>query len=126
MMFIIDSPRSRRKPSLTPMIDVVFLLLVFFMLASRFGSDALVPLSLGGSGDQYSGPPRLIDVLPEGQRLNGQEQSLEMVIAALDDLTESRTEMVVLRARDGAALQRMVTVMSALSAAGFTAIAVVD
>ena len=76
MMFIIDSPRSRRKPSLTPMIDVVFLLLVFFMLASRFGSDALVPLSLGGSGDTYSGPPRLIDVLPEGQRLNGQEQSL--------------------------------------------------
>ena len=57
MMFIIDSPRSRRKPSLTPMIDVVFLLLVFFMLASRFGSDALVPLSLGGSGDTYSGPP---------------------------------------------------------------------
>ena len=49
-----------------------------------------------------------------------------MVIAALDDLTESRTEMVVLRARDGAALQRMVTVMSALRAAGFTAIAVVD
>lgn len=126
MMFIIDSPRSRRKPSLTPMIDVVFLLLVFFMLASRFGSDALVPLSLGGSGDTYSGPPRLIDVLPEGQRLNGQEQSLEMVIAALDGLTESRTEMVVLRARDGAALQRMVTVMSALRAAGFTAIAVVD
>ena len=105
---------------------LLFLLLVFFMLASRFGSDALVPLSLGGSGDTYSGPPRLIDVLPEGQRLNGQEQSLEMVIAALDDLTESRTEMVVLRARDGAALQRMVTVMSALRAAGFTAIAVVD
>ena len=126
MMFIIDSPRSRRKPSLTPMIDVVFLLLVFFMLASRFGSDALVPLSLGWSGDTYSGPPRLIDVLPEGQRLNGKEQSLEMVIAALDGLTESRTDMVVLRARDGAALQRMVTVMSALRAAGFTAIAVVD
>ena len=126
MMFIIDSPRSRRKPSLTPMIDVVFLLLVFFMLASRFGSDALVPLSLGWSGDTYSGPPRLIDVLPEGQRLNGKEQSLEMVIAALDGLTESRTDMVVLRARDGAALQRMVTVISALRAAGFTAIAVVD
>jgi biopolymer transport protein ExbD len=126
MMFTIDTPRPRRRPSLTPMIDVVFLLLVFFMLASRFGSDALVPLSLGGQGTTYSGPPRLIDVLPEGQRLNGVAQSLDEVVAALEGLTESREDTVILRARDGAALQRMVTVVSALRAAGFTAIAVVD
>jgi biopolymer transport protein ExbD len=41
-------------------------------------------------------------------------------------LTQSREDTVILRARDGAALQRMVTVVSALRAAGFTAIAVVD
>jgi biopolymer transport protein ExbD len=125
-MFTIDTPRPRRRPSLTPMIDVVFLLLVFFMLASRFGSDALVPLSLGGQGATYAGPPRLIDVLPDGQRLNGVAQSLDDVVAALEELTESREDIVILRARDGAALQRMVTVISALRAAGFTAIAVVD
>jgi biopolymer transport protein ExbD len=126
MMFTIDRPRPRRKPSLTPMIDVVFLLLVFFMLASRFGADALVPLQLGGAGASYSGPPRLIDVLPDGQRLNGIDQSLDAMVAALDGLTESRAETIVLRAQDGAALQRLVTVMSALRAAGFTAMAVVD
>ena len=36
--------KPRRRPSLTPMIDVVFLLLVFFMLASRFGMDAVLNL----------------------------------------------------------------------------------
>lgn len=126
MMFSLDTPRPRRRPSLTPMIDVVFLLLVFFMLASRFGSDALVPLSLGGAGAAYAGPPRLIDVLPDGQRLNGQDQSMASLLTALDGLTQSRSDTVVLRARDGAALQRIVTVIAALRAAGFTAIAVVD
>ncbi|MEO0362761.1 MAG: biopolymer transporter ExbD, partial [Pseudomonadota bacterium] len=33
----------RRRPSLTPMIDVVFLLLVFFMLAARFGVELAMP-----------------------------------------------------------------------------------
>ncbi|MDX5402057.1 MAG: biopolymer transporter ExbD [Rhodobacterales bacterium] len=126
-MFTIDNPRPRRKPSLTPMIDVVFLLLVFFMLASRFGSDAVVPLRLGGAaGEDYSGPPRLIDVLPEGQRLNGVDRTLEEVVSALEGLTDSRADTIVLRARDGAALQRVVTVVSALRDAGFTAVAVVD
>lgn len=62
-MHFTPSPRSRRKPSLTPMIDVVFLLLVFFMLASRFGLEAMMPLPLvGAGGGAYSGPPRLVDI----------------------------------------------------------------
>ena len=39
-MFHFAPARRSRKPSLTPMIDVVFLLLVFFMLAARFGRQA--------------------------------------------------------------------------------------
>ena len=35
-MFTFEEPHKVRRPSLTPMIDVVFLLLVFFMLAARF------------------------------------------------------------------------------------------
>jgi Biopolymer transport protein len=40
---------SRRRPGLTPIIDVVFLLLVFFMLASRFGQYRALPLSAGAA-----------------------------------------------------------------------------
>ncbi|MGJ8530069.1 ExbD/TolR family protein, partial [Maritalea sp.] len=60
-----SQPRKARKPSLTPMIDVVFLLLVFFMLASRFGMDMHIPMQISGAGSGYSGPPRLVDVRPE-------------------------------------------------------------
>ena len=125
MIFTIDSPRPRRKTSLTPMIDVVFLLLVFFMLASRFGQEAQMPLVLGGTGEAYSGPPRLIDVLPEGQRLNGVDRNMDDLLAALTALTASPADTVVLRARDGAELQRLVSVITALREAGFAAVAVV-
>lgn len=124
MIFTIDSPRPRRKPSLTPMIDVVFLLLVFFMLASRFGQEAQVPLVLGGSGQVYSGPPRLIDVLPEGQRLNGVDRSMDDLLADLAELTVRPTDTIILRARDGAELQHLVAVITVLRDAGYSAVAV--
>ena len=124
MIFTIDSPRPRRKPSLTPMIDVVFLLLVFFMLASRFGQEGQMPLVLGGAVNAYSGPPRLIDVLPDGQRLNGVDRSLDDMLADLAGLTASPRDTIILRARNGAELQHLVSVITALREAGFTAVAV--
>ncbi|WP_306132170.1 ExbD/TolR family protein [Roseivivax marinus] len=123
----LGDPPPRRRPSLTPMIDVVFLLLVFFMLSSRFGTDVQVPLNLAGdaSGD-YSGPPRLVDVRPDDVRLNGSATPLDALPAAIEDLTETPQDTIVLRARDGAALQRVVTVMETLGAAGFDRIVLVE
>ncbi|WP_227286472.1 MULTISPECIES: ExbD/TolR family protein [Paracoccaceae] len=126
MSFQFARTRPSRRPSLTPMIDVVFLLLVFFMLAARFGQDGALPLSLSGSGSTYSGPPRLVDVLPEGQRLNGQAGEVAEIVARLNDLADRPDDTVVLRAVDGASLQRLVTLMSALEQAGFTRLVLVE
>jgi biopolymer transport protein ExbD len=122
-------PRApRRRPSLTPMIDVVFLLLVFFMLAARFGLEGQVPLALAGAGTgEWSGPPRLVDVLPEGLRLNGMTLAEAALPQALRDLGAAEEgAAVLLRARDGASLQRLVAVIEALQAAGLDGLAVVE
>lgn len=126
-MTSLGHPPARRRPSLTPMIDVVFLLLVFFMLAARFGIEGTLRLDLAGQGEgvDYSGPPRLIDVLPEGQRLNGAARDMAAVLADLPALMDSPADIIVLRPRDGAPLQRLVTVAEALSAAGLTRVVVV-
>ncbi|WP_010140284.1 ExbD/TolR family protein [Oceanicola sp. S124] len=127
MSFVDDTPRPRRKPSLTPMIDVVFLLLVFFMLASRFGTDEVLPLPLasqGGSG--YQGAPRLVDVLPEGLKLNGVEITAEALLPALQDLSANPADTVILRGQDQAPLQRVVDVVTALRGAGHTNIVLVE
>lgn len=127
MMFAFAAPHTRRKPSLTPMIDVVFLLLVFFMLAARFGIDSVVPLTLGGmAGERYSGPPRLVDVLPDGQRLNGRPVVEDDLTAELHHLTDTPSDAIVLRPRDEAPLQRIVEVMELLSTAGFDTLVLVE
>ncbi|KIC41979.1 indolepyruvate ferredoxin oxidoreductase [Ruegeria sp. ANG-R] len=116
--------RARRKPSLTPMIDVVFLLLVFFMLASRFGVDAIVPLPLASTGGEYTGPPRLIDIYPDKVTLNG----VDMVDLpqALAPLMRSPTDMLILRGQDGTSLQRIVTVTESLRQAGYSSVVLVE
>ena len=118
--------RPRRRPNLTPMIDVVFLLLVFFMLVSRFGVDRVLPLSMAGGGGDWSGPPRLVDVAPGGLALNGAPVGADALAAALAPLTAGPDDAVVLRARDGASLQALVAVMEALGAAGLTRLVLVE
>ncbi len=123
MQFATTS-RPRRRPNLTPMIDVVFLLLVFFMLAYRFGADAMVPLPLASAGGDYTGPPRLIDVYPDTVTLNGIE--VEDLPQALTPLMQAPADMLVLRGKDGASLQRIVTITEALRQAGYGATVLVE
>ncbi|MEQ9040584.1 MAG: biopolymer transporter ExbD [Silicimonas sp.] len=123
---IFARPRRHRKLSLTPMIDVVFLLLVFFMLAARFGGEGSIDLRIGTGSAEYSGPPRLVEVYPEAIRLNGLPTSENDLIPALADLTERSDDTVVLRLRDGANVQRLIDVMELLTSSGFAMQALVE
>ena len=127
-MFAFGSPRARRPASLTPMIDVVFLLLVFFMLASRFGAETVLDLTLGApsaGAPAWQGPPRLVSVTPGGLRLNGIDTPPEALPGALAALMATPGDPVILRS-DGAALQRLVAVLEALRGAGLGNLVLVE
>lgn len=126
MSFSFATPRASRRPGLTPLIDVVFLLLVFFMLAAQFGREQAVSLSGAAGGGAYSGPPRLVSVLDTGLRLNGRSVSLAALPAALEPLIESREDAIVLQPDAEANLQRLIEVTDALEAAGFGNIVLVE
>ncbi|PFG62685.1 biopolymer transport protein ExbD [Thioclava sp. ES.031] len=121
-MFAFGQPRPRRRPALTPMIDVVFLLLVFFMLASRFGVERTLDLTLGGgkAGADWSGPPRLVDVGEGGAvSLNGQVVALSDLAGALQPLMDQPSDPVVLRPKEGD-LSALTQVIEALRGAGLS------
>ena len=124
-MRLAAAPR-RRKPSLTPMIDVVFLLLVFFMLASRFGGLSAIPVSAGGAAPDFSGPPRLVSVEAERVRLNGVEVAEADLAAGLGRILPDPDAAIVLRPGPDASLQRLISVMELLRGAGFTTLSVVE
>lgn len=126
MTFLEVSARPRRKPSLTPMIDVVFLLLVFFMLASRFGIDAIIPLPLVSGGGVYEGPPRLVEVLPNGVRLNGLIIAEATLATEMQRLTSAPTDVIILRGGEGTTLQRIITVGTSLRRIGFTQMVLIE
>ncbi|MBZ8118602.1 biopolymer transporter ExbD [Roseovarius sp. LXJ103] len=124
-MLALPPFRPSRKPSLTPMIDVVFLLLVFFMLASQFGHDSALTLSPAGGDAAYSGPPRLVEIGPDGLRLNGAPVAEAALAEALAPLTTGAEDVIVLRSADATSLQRLIDVAQTLRAAGFATLAVV-
>lgn len=119
--FSFGSRRHPRRMSLTPMIDVVFLLLIFFMLSSRFGIDAVLPIEGGseGAGSEWQGVPRLVDISPDGVALNGVTMTEAELAGALRGLMPQDGAAVIMRPQDEADLQRLVNVMDHLREQGF-------
>jgi biopolymer transport protein ExbD len=118
MSFAFASARRRRRPGLTPMIDVVFLLLVFFLIAARFSPEGAADISAAGGAGAWSGPPRLVEVRPEGLALNGVAMDQAALLDELARLAPGPGDAVVLQARDGATVQALVAAMQMLAAAG--------
>jgi len=126
-MLQFGPPRLRRKPSLTPMIDVVFLLLVFFMLAARFGQDVGLALAPAGQGTaSFSGPPRLVEFAGGAVWLNGVETEFPALPDALALLMPNPDALVVLRPRDGASIQDAARLTDALRAAGVSSLVLME
>ena len=116
--------RRRRSPGLTPLIDVVFLLLVFFMLASRFDREALLPLVVRAKADTETvvapsdSDSLVVEIGDDGQaRIAGRpvasrEIEAEAAAAARDERS------VRVRAAAEAGLQSIVDVLAAIGKSG--------
>jgi len=114
-MIQLNTVIRRRRPSLTPMIDVVFLLLIFFMLVARFGVDKVIDINLPsalGHNSQYEGAPRLVEI-QSGKivSLNGFEIPLDQLSSELNELMPSPNALIVLRSSAEANTQDLLDVL---------------
>lgn len=109
--------RKRKPLSLTSLIDVIFLLLLFFMLTSTFTRFARVEISGGPASASAGGKPP--DVLirvddPEGWRINGQTLAEEAAIVELARLKEAGAETAVLLVRGELTSQELVEAVESI------------
>ena len=114
-MIQLNTIIRRRRPSLTPMIDVVFLLLIFFMLVARFGVDKVIDINLPsalGQSSQYEGVPRLVEIKSGNiVLLNGTQISLDQLSSKLSQLMPSPNAMIIVRSSAEANTQDLLDVL---------------
>ncbi len=115
------SAPHRRAISLTPLIDVVFILLVFFMLASSFLDWRHISLqtpSGPAAGASMTGA-LLVEVRTDSVRLAGETLTLETIIDRIArQIADDPARRVLIAPAEGVSLQRAVDVLDRLSAAG--------
>ena len=114
-MIQLNTIIRRRRPSLTPMIDVVFLLLIFFMLVARFGVDKVIDINLPsalGQSSQYEGVPRLVEIKSGNMvSLNGTQISLDQLSSKLSQLMPSPNALIIVRSSAEANTQDLLDVL---------------
>jgi biopolymer transport protein ExbD len=112
--------RRRAVISLTPLIDVVFILLVFFMLASSFMDWRTLDLGVARAGGGNGMRGALLVELDLGSvRLSGRkvsETELQNILAAR--FKRDPDQRVLVKPRAGVPLQRAVELVDRIAAVG--------
>lgn len=117
------APRRRARIGLTPLIDVVFILLVFFMLASSFLDERAIDVDAPAArlaGASMEGA-LLLEVRGTGLRLSGRPVTEAQLADQLRvHAARNPNQRVVIRPAPGVALQRAVGLLDLVTAAGLS------
>lgn len=125
-MHIEVAPRRAHRIGLTPLIDVVFILLVFFMLASSLLDWRGIELATGSSpAAEDTPPPITVTVLADGSiRYDGgvYEDPAEAASQIQARIAAGEASAVVVEPDTGVTLGPTVAAFDALAGAGIEAL----
>jgi len=119
----LSKPRRRTRIGLTPLIDVVFILLVFFMLASSFIDRRAIEVeapaaALGGSSLEGA---LLVELRGDGLRFSGQSVSERELLGRLAEHAARKPEQrVLIKPAQGVSLQKAVALLDRVVEAGLS------
>ncbi|MAW88024.1 MAG: biopolymer transporter ExbD [Phyllobacteriaceae bacterium] len=120
----LDSAARRPGVNLTPIMDVVFILVIFFMLAAQFVRQAEQPLALAPAGDaaaaSQAAAPQILALSGPGFTLDGEPVAEGELAAAL---AGDPDRPLIVYAGPDAPYQALVTALDAAARAGRTKVA---
>ena len=133
--------RARRRTafSMTALADVLFQLLIFFMLSANLAAYSLLPLRSGAlqgeSGGDAPGAGTAVTAAsttaiwtlnPDGIVASGQRFGMERVRELADALAQRRTEHVLIILRPDVRVQDVATVLEVLAAHGIGSVQIAE
>ncbi len=124
--------RSRESltPEITPLIDVVFLLLIFFMVATVFKTDELALLlnlpkvEKGLSNEKSEAKTQFLELSTTGIAINGKKLKMEELEVRLQGISNKETPME-LRIDKDVKYDRVMMVLSKLKKYELTNLALI-
>ena len=101
---------------MTSLIDVIFLLLLFFMLSSTFSKFSEIELSAGnpGAGNAPDTAPLFLELGENALRLNGQNQTLATLAQAISNARQGAEQPLLVSLKRGATAQRLTDLLVTL------------
>lgn len=114
----VDTPlMPRRRMSMTPLIDVVFLLLVFFMLASTFMKYSQIDVTgsmPGRAASVVQGANYVRIHASERIDLNGENIELNRLVSVLDEAASRPNARVIVRPMEKTDVQTLIKVLEVI------------
>jgi biopolymer transport protein ExbD len=131
MNFYHRKPEEDVSINLTPLIDVVFLLLIFFMVSTTFDTTSQLEIRLPEASENPAPePPRKLNLLidPQGRFfVNGRElrnNDSATLRAALERAVDGRRMPVVIQSDADSPVQSLVTAMDVVGQLGFKQVSI--
>ena len=131
MNFYTSKPDDEVGINLTPLIDVVFLLLIFFMVSTTFDTTSQLKIRLPEASEQESRqPPRQLNLLIDADGkffLNSRELTnsrAETLKAALERALADGPLPIVIQSDAASPVQSLVTAMDVIGRMGLPQVSI--
>ena len=131
MQFYHRNQDEEVQINLTPLIDVVFLLLIFFMVSTTFDTTSQLKIRLPeASQDETQKPPRKLNLIIDADGkfvLNSRElvdNRSATLKAALERALEERMLPIVIQSDAASPVQSLVTAMDVITQLGLVQVSI--
>jgi len=131
MKFISTTPVEEVNINLTPLIDVVFLLLIFFMVSTTFDTTSQLKIRLPEASQNEAIKPKqplyLVINIEGNFFLNARElssQKSETLSLALQRVLDGSDRPIVIQSDAGSPVQSLVTAMDVVARLGLTQVSI--
>ena len=131
MKFISTTPVEEVSINLTPLIDVVFLLLIFFMVSTTFDTTSQLKITLPEASDQQSKKiTEKLNILIDSEGrfyLNSRELSSKKsvaLMAAIERALDGKDIPIVIQSDATSPVQSLVTAMDVVGKLGLSRVSI--